>query len=83
MDYEYLFSKAVHEGLKGRIKGHIFCKVINDTFVVLISTREGIEFEYALENFAYKLILGLINPGGVVNVITSKYKCHLMNVFMY
>ena len=83
MDYEYLFSRRLHEELKNMIKGMVYCKVINDTLVVVISTREGVQFEWLLENFAHKLILGLINPEMVAHVVARKYRMHVLDTFMY
>lgn len=83
MEYEYLFSKSVYEELKSIVKGHVFCKVVNDTLLVSISTREGIEFRYTIENFSYKLLMGMLNPVSVCLQVQKKYKDFIVHRFMY
>lgn len=41
-EYEYLFSKSLHEALKEKIKASIFCKVIDDVLIVDITTKKMI-----------------------------------------
>lgn len=53
-EYEYLFSNTLHEKLKEKIKGKIFCKVIDDILIVDIDTRENIDFGYTVSDFAEK-----------------------------
>lgn len=83
MEYEYLFSKSLHETLKGKIKASIFCKVVDDVLVVDITTKEGIDFGYACTNFSEKLQLGKITQEAIVEEICAKYKKKIVNTFFY
>lgn len=82
-EYEYLFSKSLHEALKEKIKASIFCKVIDDVLVVDITTKEDIDFGYALTNFGEKLQLGQITQEGIVEEICAKFKKKIVNTFFY
>ena len=83
MEYEYLFSKNLHEKLKETIKASIFCKVIDDVLVVDITTKEGIDFGYAVRDFSEKLQLGQITQESVVEEIVGKYRRKILNTFFY
>lgn len=82
-EYEYLFSKSLHEALKEKIKASIFCKVIDDVLIVDITTKEGIEFGYACTNFGEKLQLNEITHEAIVEEVCAKFKRKLINTFFY
>ena len=83
MEYEYLFSKNLFEELKGKIKATIYCKVIDDVLVVDITTKEGIDFGYAVTNFADKLRLKEISKESIIEEVLAKYKRKILNTFFY
>ena len=83
MDYEYLFSKSLFEELKGKIKATIYCKVIDNVLVVDITTKEGIDFGYAVTNFAEKLQLKKISKESIVEEVVAKYRRKVLNTFFY
>jgi hypothetical protein len=82
-EYEYLFSKSLHEKLKETIKASIFCKVIDDILIVDITTKEGIDFGYACTNFSEKLQLKQITQESIVDEICGKFKKKIVNTFFY
>ena len=83
MDYEYLFSKSLYETLKTVIKGKVFVKVIGDQLVVQITTREGINYERCVSDFAHKLILGQISSTTEAYIILKEYKECVNRHFFY
>ena len=83
MEYEQLFSKNLHAELKEKIKGAVFTKVIEDTLVVTITTREDINYTYVCAHFAEKLQSGQIDHAGVVYEICSNFKTKVLNTFFH
>lgn len=83
MEYEYLFTKTLHEGLKERIKGRIFCKVINDILVIDIDTKEGINYGSTIGNFAEKLQRGELTQEKLVDEVVKEYKKKVLSTFFY
>lgn len=53
-DYNYIFSSKLHEQLKEKVHGGIFCKVIDDTLKVKI-IHDGYEFTKYFNNFSEKI----------------------------
>ena len=83
MEYEYLFSKSLFEQLKTKVKGQVFCKVINDILVVSISTKEGTDYGYTLPNFASKLSYDGLAAETLADVITKEYRKEVLKKFFY
>ena len=83
MEYEYLFTKGLYDKLKEKIKGRVFCKVIDDILVVDIHTREGIDFGYTVMNFAEKMMTKQITQEAIVEEICAKFKRKIVNTFFY
>lgn len=81
MEYELLFAKSVYGELKDKVKGMVFCKVINDVLVVKIKTKEeGLNYEYYLRDFARKLMLGL-SYQDVAYEVSKEYKHYVLTRF--
>lgn len=83
MEYEFLFTKSLHEKLKERIKGHIFCKVIDDTLVVNIDTREGVDYGLCISDFANRIRLKEISQETLIDDIVKNYKKKVLEIFFY
>ena len=83
MEYEQLFSRNLHAELKEKIKGSVFTKVIEDTLVVTIITKEEINYTYVCANFAEKMHTGQITHESVIHDICTNFKTKVMNTFFY
>lgn len=83
MEYEYLFSKSLHEKLKEKIKGKIFCKVIDNTLVVNIETREGISHGMFIDDFAERLRSGLLHHEWIADMLVKEYRAKVLERFFY
>lgn len=83
MEYEYLFTKGLHEKLKEKIKGKIFCKVVNDILIVDIDTREGVTFGYTQENFSENLQIGKLDSDKLTVEIVQGYRNVVLNKFFF
>lgn len=83
MEYEYLFTKGLHEKLKAKIKGKVFCKVINNILVVDITTKEGLSYGYTLENFTEKLQHGELDSDKLSAEITQMYRKAVLDRFFF
>lgn len=83
MEYEYLYTKGLYEKLKEKIKGRVFCKVIDNVLIVDIHTRENIDFGYTVIDFAEKMRTGQITQGSIVEEICVKFKKKVVNTFFY
>lgn len=83
MEYEYLFTKTLHEKLKERIKGKVFCKVIDDTLVIDIETREGINYGLLISNFVERIQIGEMTHDGVIEKVIKEYKKKVLSTFFY
>lgn len=83
MEYEYLFTKNLHESLKGKIKGKIFCKVIDDILIIDISTKEDIDYGCTIQDFAEKMRTGEITHEIIVEQVVKEYKRKVLNTFFY
>lgn len=58
-DYEYLFSKQLHEKLKEKIKGKVWVKVYNNDLHVKITTSEcESKYEYVEEDLSTQILDG-------------------------
>jgi hypothetical protein len=82
-EYEHLFSKSLFDQLKTRVKGHVFCKVVNDILVVSIDTKEGIDYGYTMENFAHELSFKGLEAEPLAEMIVKEYRKELLRKFLY
>lgn len=83
MEYEYLFAKGLFDIFKTKVKGKVFCRVIDDILVVNITTQEGIDYGKCYSDFARKLQLDQISKDGIANEVTHEYKKLVLNTFFY
>ena len=77
MELDIIFSRELHKKLKERIKGNIFCNVIEDTLYVRIYI-DGLYFKTSFDNFATRVCYGLSTDYVLYEVI-EKYERFLIN----
>lgn len=83
MEYEYLFTKGLHEKLKEKIKGKIFCKVIEDVLVISIDTKEDVSYNTIVKDFADKLRANEISADSVADDVVKKFRRIVLDTFFY
>ena len=74
---EYDFCVILHKKLKDKIKGKIFCKVIDDELKIRID-MDDLWFETSYEDFARRIIYGLTTDY-IVYEVEKKYRKFLLN----
>ena len=77
MELDIIFSRELHKKLKERIKGNIFCNVIEDILYVRIYI-DGLYFKTSFDNFATRVCYGLSTDYILYEVI-EKYERFLIN----
>ena len=77
MELSVVFRQKLHKKLKERIKGKVFCEVIEDTLYVRIY-MDHLYFETSLDNFTLRVFYGLSTDYVLYEVI-QKYEKFLMN----
>ena len=81
LDYEYLFSTALHTKLKELIQGGIFVKVTwDDILIVKIKRQDGNNFEYSFENFSKRILNGFTTDYAAYEV-ESEYRRFVLKQF--
>lgn len=79
MDYEYLFAMTLHQKLRERVKGSVFCVVNqNNILVVQIKSRGDWKFTMEYDNFAERFLNGLTTDYAMYEIL-SKYKNFITN----
>ena len=74
---EYDFCVILHKKLKDKIKGKIFCKVIDDELKIRID-MDDLWFEISYGDFARRVIYGLTSDY-IVYEVEKKYRKFLLN----
>lgn len=73
-EYEYLFATTLHEKLKEKIIGRIFCKVNTmDQLYVTITTYGDVKYETSVEDFSKKVLNGWTTDYAAYE-ITEQYR---------
>ena len=79
MDYEYLFAMTLHQKLRERVYGKIFCEVNRDNVLVVeIKSRGDWIFNMEFDNFSERFINGFTTEYAMYEVI-NKYKKFITN----
>ncbi len=74
-EYESLFCMALHNRLKEKLIGKVYCEVNeSDQLYVSITSYQNVKWEYRLDNFSRRIQLVQITSDGVANDIIKKYK---------
>lgn len=71
-DYNFIFSSRVHEELKEKVNGGIFCRVIEDALVVKI-INDDLRFQIKFNEFSDKVSNGW-SVTHAVHEIMKSYK---------
>ena len=79
MDYEYLFAMTLHQKLRERVYGKIFCEINrSNVLVVEIKSRGDWIFNMEFDNFSERFINGFTTEYAMYEVI-NKYKKFITN----
>lgn len=79
MDYEYLFAMTLHQKLRERVYGKIFCEVNRDNVLVVeIKSRGDWIFNMEFDNFSERFINGFTTEYAMYEVV-NKYKKFITN----
>ena len=78
MELSVVFRQELHKKLKGRIKGKIFCEVIEDTLYVRIY-MDNLYFKTSFDNFSLRVFYGL-SIDYVLYEVIEKYEKFLMDL---
>lgn len=82
MEYEYIFSKALHESLKDKIFGHIFCDVSRNDVLRVIIESNGIEWRCSFNHFSERVTNGL-RSDLLACEIAKEFKKFINHKFFY
>lgn len=74
---EYEFCIRLHEKLKAKLRGRVFCKVINDILNIVVENGDT-KFEMAVDDFARKVCFGMTSDSVTYEVL-KKYRKFLIN----
>lgn len=80
-DYEFLFSKNLHEKLKEKIIGKVWVKCYHDELHVKIIPGRGLEFEFTMDDFQNRILNGLSSDYIVYDVL-REYKSYIFSEFL-
>lgn len=79
MDYEQLFAMNLHQKLRERVKGKVFCEVTqNNLLVVEIKSRGDWKFSMEFDNFSDRFLNGFTTDYAMCDVL-SKYRKFITN----
>ena len=80
-DYEYLFSKQLHEKLKDKVKGKVWVKIYHDELHVKITNyNEVSKYEFVMNNLSNNILNGLSSEY-LVYAILKDYKIHVNKLY--
>ncbi len=79
MDYEQLFAMNLHQKLRERVKGKVFCVVNqNNILVVKIKSRGDWKFSMEFDNFSDRFLNGFTTDYAMYDIL-SKYRKFITN----
>lgn len=74
---EYEFSIRLHEKLKAKLRGKVFCRVVDDILNIVILNGDT-KFELRIDDFARKVCFGMTTDA-VSREVEKKYRKFLTN----
>lgn len=81
-EYEYLFTKALHEKLKEKIVGKIFVRAVaRDRVIIKIDSFGDLTFTMFLENFSEKILNGYSSDYACYEIVKEYKKVVLERYF--
>ena len=79
MDYEYLFSMNLHQKLRERVIGKVYCKVNEENeLYIKIESFGNLKFSMAIDNFSERILNGYSTEYAVYEIM-SKYEKFVHN----
>lgn len=79
---EKIFTRALHEQLRKKVRGYIKIHIIDDTLIVDIRKNEYTSWRYTITNLAVQLSVGL-SSRIVADVIVKQYKKYILNTYFH
>lgn len=79
---EKIFTQALKEQLRKKIRGVIKVHVVEDTLIVDIYRNGGAIWRYTINNLAVQLNVGL-SSRIVADVITKQYKAYILKTYFH
>ena len=84
LDYEYIFSKSLHEKLKTRIKGRIYvCVTKQNELRVEIDNFKDINYVFLTDNSFSNLILNGYSTEQAMREVIIDYKRYVLEKTFY
>lgn len=81
-EHEEIFTKAVWTKLKGLVRGHVFCKIVDDTLQVSIKCCDNV-WRTNVENMSERIISGKITGESCAFDIFKSYKKEMKKKLMH
>lgn len=79
---EKIFTRALHEQLRKKLRGYIKVHVVEDTLIVDIRKNESTAWRYTISNLAVQLSVGL-SSRIVADVIVKQYKKYILSTYFH
>lgn len=79
---EKVFTQALKDQLRRRIRGVISVHVVEDILIVDIRRNAGTPWRYTIKNIAVQLSVG-ISSRIVADVIAKQYKAHILKTYFH
>lgn len=81
MDYEYLFSMNLHQKLREKVIGKVFCRVNDENeLYVKIESLGDLKFSTTIDNFSERVLNGYSTEYAVYEIM-SKYEKFIHNKY--
>lgn len=79
MDYEYLFSMNLHQKLRERVIGKVYCEVNEENeLYIKIKSLGDLKFSMTINNFSERILNGYSTEYAVYEIM-SKYERFVHN----
>lgn len=79
MDYEYLFSMNLHQKLRERVIGKVYCKVNEENeLYIKIESFGNLKFSMTIDNFSERILNGYSTEYAVYEIM-SEYEKFIHN----
>lgn len=79
MDYEYLFSMNLHQKLRERVIGKVYCKVNEENeLYIKIESLGDLKFSMTIDNFSERILNGYSTEYAVYEIM-SEYERFVYN----
>lgn len=79
---EKIFTRALHEQLRKRVRGYITVHIVQDTLIVDIRKNDSTHWQYTINNLAVQLSVGL-SSRIVADVIVKQYKTYILKTYFH